>query len=153
MTLCFACGANVFSPGVIVDFSVIRDKLRTESGPASVQPDEVVNVLQNIKRDLQDYDMEIQRLESRRILLAAQRENLKQYASEVQSLLSPVRRVPDEILQCIFDYCLPIHAYASQALRNKSVMAISSVCTHWRRNALSIPALWSRITLRWNTRG
>ncbi|KAF9073111.1 hypothetical protein BDP27DRAFT_1190094, partial [Rhodocollybia butyracea] len=66
---------------------------------------EVVNVLQNIERDLQDYDMEIQRLESRRILLAAQRENLKQYASEVQSLLSPVRRVPDETLRCIFDDC------------------------------------------------
>ncbi|KAF9070040.1 hypothetical protein BDP27DRAFT_1185090, partial [Rhodocollybia butyracea] len=59
----------------------------------------------NVERDLQDYDMEIQRLESRRILLEAQRDNLKQYASEVHSLLSPVCEVPDEILQCIFDDC------------------------------------------------
>ncbi|KAF9070045.1 hypothetical protein BDP27DRAFT_1183015, partial [Rhodocollybia butyracea] len=100
-----------------------------------------------VERDLQDYDTEIQRLESRRTLLAAQRDNLKQYASEVQSLLSPARKVPDEILQCIFDDCCDTNNF--EAFRNKPVIAISSVCTRWRRNALSMPALWSRITLRW----
>ncbi|KAF9023998.1 hypothetical protein BDP27DRAFT_1457145 [Rhodocollybia butyracea] len=30
-------------------------------------------------------------------------------------------------------------------------MAISSVCSHWRRNALSLPAIWFRITVDWDT--
>ncbi|KAF9069489.1 hypothetical protein BDP27DRAFT_1186687, partial [Rhodocollybia butyracea] len=60
-------------------------------------------ILQNVQRDLQDYESEIHRLESRSLFLKAQMERLQQYTSQVRSLLSPVRRVPDEILQSIFD--------------------------------------------------
>ncbi|KAF9070472.1 hypothetical protein BDP27DRAFT_1419938 [Rhodocollybia butyracea] len=157
MPLCSSCGSNTFVPRVVVDFPGLHDKLRTLSGPAFVQPDEVASVLQNIQRDLEDYKAEIYRLEC----LRPEKERLEQYAIQLRSLLSPFRKVPDEILQCIFDdscnmniFCvvdskrrLPVHT--SQALIRKPAMVISLVCSRWRRNALSMPVIWSRISLKW----
>ncbi|KAF9076968.1 hypothetical protein BDP27DRAFT_1312915 [Rhodocollybia butyracea] len=37
----------------------------------------------------------------------------------------------------------------SQALRSKPAMVISAVCSRWRRNALSMPVMWSRISFQW----
>ncbi|KAF9032080.1 hypothetical protein BDP27DRAFT_1436042 [Rhodocollybia butyracea] len=157
MPLCSSCGGNPFIPRVSVDFPGLHDKMRTESGPASVQPDEVASVLQDIQRDLEDYEAEIFRLER----LRREKERLEEYATQLRSLLSPVRKVPEELLREIFDLScdlnyfrvvnpkkrLPMHT--SQALRSKPAMVICSVCSRWRRNALSMPVIWSRISLQW----
>ncbi|KAF9069971.1 hypothetical protein BDP27DRAFT_1420410 [Rhodocollybia butyracea] len=130
MPLCSSCGGKTFVPRVVVDFLGLHNKLRTLSGPAFVQPDEVASVLQNIQRDLEDYEAEIYRLEC----LRREKERLEQYATQLRSLLSPFRKVPDEVLQRIFDECcdtnifrvvdskrrLPVHT--SQALRYKPAM-------------------------------
>ncbi|KAF9066912.1 hypothetical protein BDP27DRAFT_1423349 [Rhodocollybia butyracea] len=155
MPLCSSCGGNSFIPRVVVDSPGLQLKLRTESGPASVQPDEVASVLRNIERDLEDYEAEISRL-------GQEKERLEHYAAQLWSRNSPLRNVPNEILQHIFDDCcdmnsfrvvnledrLPMHT--SQALSSKPAMVISSVCSRWRRNALSMPVIWSRISLYWN---
>ncbi|KAF9069488.1 hypothetical protein BDP27DRAFT_1222549, partial [Rhodocollybia butyracea] len=147
MPLCSSCGENAFTPRVSVDLPGLHNRLRTESGPASVQPDEVATILQNVQQDLQDYESEIHRLKSRSIFLQAQMERLQQYASQVQSLCSPIRKVPDEILQCIFDYSCDTNEFI--ALRSKPAMVLSAVCSRWRRNALAMPAIWSRMSLQW----
>ncbi|KAF9045634.1 hypothetical protein BDP27DRAFT_1346595 [Rhodocollybia butyracea] len=130
MPLCSSCGRNTFIPRVAVDLPRLHDRLRNEAGPASVQPDEVTST--------------------------------SRYATRLRSLLSPFRKVPDEILRRIFDDCcdmnsfrvvhprnwLPVHT--SQALRSKPALVISSVCSRWRRNALSMPVIWSRISLYWD---
>jgi hypothetical protein len=145
LELCSSCGRKSFIPRIAVDLHGIHNKLRTESGPASVQRDEV---LQNIRRDLEDYEAEICHLER----LRQEKERLEQYATQMQSLLSPFRQVPDELLREIFDLCGDINSFrvvdaerrlstrTSQALRSKPTMVISSVCSRWRRNALSMPA-------------
>ncbi|KAF9065192.1 hypothetical protein BDP27DRAFT_1202775, partial [Rhodocollybia butyracea] len=98
----------------------------------------VASVLENIERDLEDYRAEIFRLEQ-------EKERLENYATQLHSLNSPFRKVPDEILRHIFDDCCEMNSF--RALRSKPAMVISSVCSRWRRNALSVPALWSRISL------
>ncbi|KAF9065206.1 hypothetical protein BDP27DRAFT_1425021 [Rhodocollybia butyracea] len=144
------CSRNTFIPRVLVDSPGLYNKLRTESGPASVRPGEVASVLLDIERDIEDYDAEISRLRR-------DKKCSKQYASLLQSLNSPIRKIPDEILQQIFDDCcdmncfrvvdlgcrLPLSESASQVLRSKPTMAITSVCSRWRKNALSMPVLWS----------
>ncbi|KAF9032083.1 hypothetical protein BDP27DRAFT_1348742 [Rhodocollybia butyracea] len=157
MPLCSSCGGKAFIPRVPVDLSALHDKLRTEFGPASIQPDDVASVLQDIQRDLEDYEAEISRLER----LRQEKERLQEYATQLRYLLSPFRKVPDELLREIFDLScdmntfrvvnpgkrLPMHTY--QALGSKPAMVISSVCSRWRRNALSMPVIWSRISLQW----
>ncbi|KAF9078263.1 hypothetical protein BDP27DRAFT_1200891, partial [Rhodocollybia butyracea] len=62
-------------------------------------------ILQNAQRDLDDYDKEIHRLESRRMVLIAQQERTREIMNQVQCLLAPIRKLPDEILGCVFDEC------------------------------------------------
>ncbi|KAF9065804.1 hypothetical protein BDP27DRAFT_1192078, partial [Rhodocollybia butyracea] len=112
---------------------------------------------------LQDYETDDHRLRSCRLRTTEKQERLRTYATQVQSLLSPIRKVPDEILQYIFDVCCDTNTfdffqslYGEEAswtlrgLRGKPAIVISSVCLRWRRNALSLPAIWSRITVYWN---
>ncbi|KAF9043691.1 hypothetical protein BDP27DRAFT_1455150 [Rhodocollybia butyracea] len=152
-----SCGGNTFIPRVSVDFPGLNIKLRTESGPASVQPDEVETILQKVQRDIEDYEAEISRLKC----LEQEKKHLEKYATHLQSLLSPARKVPDEILQHIFDDSCDTNSFrvvnldamvpadTSRALRSAPAMVISSVCARWRRIALSMPIIWSRISVHW----
>ncbi|KAF9019824.1 hypothetical protein BDP27DRAFT_1469497 [Rhodocollybia butyracea] len=167
MPLCSSYGGNTFAPRVVPDLPGLHNKLRTESGPASVQPDEVASLLQNIQQDLEDYEAQIYPLER----LRQEKEHLERYATQLQFLLSPFRKVPDEILRRIFDDCCDTnsfqvfdcdrcdsnssdsvdleHSIPTSALTSKPAMVVSSVCSRWRSHALSMPAIWSRISLEW----
>ncbi|KAF9077384.1 hypothetical protein BDP27DRAFT_1208991, partial [Rhodocollybia butyracea] len=106
----------------------------------------------NVERDLETYDAEIVRLETRKLFLASQKARLKTYAAQIQSLLSPVRTIPSEILQRIFDMSCDTNRFDVVNINStskKPAMAISSVCSLWRKNALSMRSIWSRITLEW----
>ncbi|KIM86640.1 hypothetical protein PILCRDRAFT_815871 [Piloderma croceum F 1598] len=61
------------------------------------------------------------------------------------ALLSPVQRLPPELLGAIFELCLPINCYKKGV--HRAVMLPSHICRHWRSVALSIPRLWSKIVL------
>ncbi|KAF9019823.1 hypothetical protein BDP27DRAFT_1439776 [Rhodocollybia butyracea] len=114
MPLCSSCSVNIFTPRVVADLPGLHNKLRTEYGPAFVQPDEVTSILQDIQRDIEDYE------------------------TKSTSLVSPCRKIPNEILQEIFDLCCDMNTFRvvdpahrvpmheSQALRSKPAMAISS---------------------------
>ncbi|KAF9078261.1 hypothetical protein BDP27DRAFT_1356928 [Rhodocollybia butyracea] len=113
MQFCSNCKKNIFTPRLNIDLSSIREKLRSESGPTSVQPDEITSVLQNAQRDLDDYDKETHRLESRRMVLIAEKERTREIMKQTQCLLAPIRKLPDEILGCIFDECCGMNYFNS----------------------------------------
>ncbi|KAE9398466.1 hypothetical protein BT96DRAFT_795200, partial [Gymnopus androsaceus JB14] len=100
--------------------------------------------LQSVQRELEDCEMQIKALESRR-------QSLRGYMDQLQSLISPCRKVPDEILQRIFDDCCDMNHFgpkkAQSAITDLPALALSSVCLRWRRNGLSTPRIWSRISL------
>lgn len=153
MRLCSTCTQN-FTPRVDVDIASIRGRLRSESGPASVQPDEIRVILRDAQRDLEDYERELHRLESRRIFVVTQHERLREFMSQAQFLLSPIRKVPDETLRFIFDGCCDMNHFEVIAearkldLSLRPAMVLSSVCSRWRRVGLSLPSIWSRISLK-----
>ena len=61
------------------------------------------------------------------------------------TLLSPVRRIPPELLGEIFRYCLPQN-YCEEG-SHKAVMLPSHICKHWRDVALSTQTMWTNIFL------
>ncbi|KAF9069771.1 hypothetical protein BDP27DRAFT_1221921, partial [Rhodocollybia butyracea] len=138
-----------------MDLSSIREKLRFDSGPTSVQPDEIRSILQNAQRDLDDYDREIHRLESHRMVLIAEQERTREIMKQVQCLLVPIRKLPDEILGCIFDECCDMNYFRSIGVNPPPALVLSSVCSRWRRIGLSLPQIWARIsfqmTASWTT--
>lgn len=125
--------------------SLILEKLRWESGPTSI-PDhgEIIPIIENARRELAECEAQIKALESRR-------DSLRIYTNQLQALFSPVRKIPGEILQHIFDDCCDVAVVqpptAHMLTGNRPAMALSGVCSRWRRNALSLPAIWSRISV------
>lgn len=59
--------------------------------------------------------------------------------------LSPIRRLPVELLSEIFKLCLP-GSYIVPKLKSAPLLLVQ-VCSSWRRLALSIPQLWSSIAV------
>ncbi|KAE9388736.1 hypothetical protein BT96DRAFT_778739, partial [Gymnopus androsaceus JB14] len=55
-------------------------------------------------RDLDDYESEVDRLQSRIVYVEAQKQRLLDYKTKLRSLLSPTRRFPNEILGRIFEF-------------------------------------------------
>ncbi|KIK63433.1 hypothetical protein GYMLUDRAFT_41117 [Collybiopsis luxurians FD-317 M1] len=151
MEACSLCQENILKPRVELDFTSLHEILRSESGPASVQLDKINLILERLQQDLED-------LESSGIGIDAHESCISKYTAETRSLLSPIRKIPDEILQAIFEYCCDMNHFVVSApsetaicnIRNKPAMVLSSTCFRWRRNALHMPSLWSSITLEWD---
>ncbi|KAE9407379.1 hypothetical protein BT96DRAFT_809569, partial [Gymnopus androsaceus JB14] len=144
MPLCSHCNESLLSSR-IQDSSLILEKLRWESGPASIpNTEDILPILQNAERELEDCERQIKALELRR-------QSLREYTGQLQSLLSPFRKVPDEILWRVFDECCNMNHFGDAktrgAITDLPALVVSSVCSRWRRNGLSMPSLWSRISL------
>ncbi|PPR03720.1 hypothetical protein CVT24_007368 [Panaeolus cyanescens] len=71
--------------------------------------------------------------------LVKQREALKQKELHTLAYLSPIRRLPTELLREIFMWSFESHPCIAWVL--------ASVCTSWRRLALRIPRIWSKIRI------
>ena len=72
------------------------------------------------------------------------------------AIVSPVKKVPREVMSIVFEYCLSPFAaetfpdeLRSGFLRNSVTppLTLSHVCRSWRNLALSLPKLWSNIEI------
>ncbi|KAF7296710.1 F-box domain-containing protein [Mycena chlorophos] len=60
------------------------------------------------------------------------------------ALLSPIRRMPEEVLREIFLACLP-HDRNCVMSRREAPVLLGQVCSLWRNIAFSTPALWTKL--------
>ncbi|KAF7296428.1 F-box domain-containing protein [Mycena chlorophos] len=83
-------------------------------------------------------------------------EQLESYAYLCRSVLSPIRRLPPEILSQIFSLCLPnitkdlsSKDYTAEIhrLTHRELLIMGQVCAHWRAIALGTPSFWRIIDL------
>lgn len=138
-----------FQPRITVDFAEVRKKLRSEHGPAvNSESDSISRILEDIEKDLGDYDAEVHRLQSRIVVLRNQRRRLEKYKTWMSSFRSPTRLLPNETLLHIFDYACDVNELTSKDLRKMPTLSISGVCGRWRGLAISRPDLWSRICFK-----
>ncbi|THU86649.1 hypothetical protein K435DRAFT_683220, partial [Dendrothele bispora CBS 962.96] len=100
MIQCPKCGGSSFHPRVSVKPNEILQQLRSSIG---FTDQALINqALHDAEKDLDDYDTEIARLETAISVLKYKRERLEDYVAKCRSLLSPIRRLPPEILSLIF---------------------------------------------------
>ncbi|KIK54896.1 hypothetical protein GYMLUDRAFT_130580, partial [Collybiopsis luxurians FD-317 M1] len=106
----------------------------------------ISQTLLNTKKDIADYKLEIRSLQIHISEMRTRRTQLKVYKASLKSLLSPIRRLPNELLYRIFGL-----TYSTNHLVSRDhqilALAISSVCTRWRQLALSSPDLWSSMDI------
>ncbi|KAK7026876.1 hypothetical protein VNI00_015418 [Paramarasmius palmivorus] len=100
----------------------------------------------DVEGDMRRCEVEASRLFAAMKTLEHRRKGLEKSMELYRSLLSPVHRLPREILSDIFGFCCA-HNWLSGFSKKPKVIQLSMVCGRWRDIILSTPSLWSRLGL------
>ncbi|KAF5356367.1 hypothetical protein D9758_009526 [Tetrapyrgos nigripes] len=144
-----------------IDLQSSRDRIRSPGSPTSSESSQLSKLISNAAQDLSDYEKDIHSLENVLLDLSKKKEELGRYVDHCKSYLSPIRRLPTEIMGEIFLYYQDLHMsdredrqfrepltrplYSSPAM---TALVLSSVCKLWHTITLATPQLWSRFSLR-----
>lgn len=116
----------------------VEDRLRANDYPSFSETLEFREILSSATDELRRYDDLISSLQAQKTLLQHQ-------SHLTQSLLSPIRKLPPEILGEIF-----VH-HGTRNLLGVSVqipaMNVRRVCSHWLAVTSTIKSLWSNICI------
>ncbi|KAJ6530859.1 hypothetical protein DFH09DRAFT_994426, partial [Mycena vulgaris] len=85
--------------------------------------------------------------------LEDERASLSRYHTQHKAILSPIRRIPSEILAEIFSWTLPsvLHVRRRRALNvADSPWVLTHTSGRWRAVALSTPLLWSLVAIEFD---
>ncbi|KAJ7507333.1 hypothetical protein B0H11DRAFT_1971230 [Mycena galericulata] len=81
-------------------------------------------------------------------ILQIRRQEISVYLRWKHSMLSPIRRLPPEILQMVFAFTLLPNKLNATSPEPFVAVKLSHVCSHWRRITLNTRTLWTTILLR-----
>ncbi|KAJ7143156.1 hypothetical protein C8R43DRAFT_837403, partial [Mycena crocata] len=104
---------------------------------------------------LAEYESQLDRLQETVLGILSARSKLQDYVNDCRAAVSPVRRLPPEILCEIF---IPLSQSPPQrrvsSLRRAMAgivkpepIELSKVCSHWRRIIVGTPQFWSDVAL------
>ncbi|KAF8636338.1 hypothetical protein AX16_010993 [Volvariella volvacea WC 439] len=116
--------------------------LYTNHAPSSKEVEEINQLLVSPQERLMALDEELDRLNKLIDQVSSARENIRQYIDAHKALLSPIRRLPPEIITEIFVNCLPIQHNPVRSV-SEAPLLLGRICSSWRRIALTTPRLWS----------
>ncbi|KDR79279.1 hypothetical protein GALMADRAFT_243203 [Galerina marginata CBS 339.88] len=105
---------------------------------------EPAEALRSIESRISDIDKQMESLRREKISLRADTTPHRIRLKACDTVLSPIRRVPLDILREITLYALPKHP---APYRGSVPLSVSHVCSAWRSAALSSPRLWTTLFL------
>ncbi|THU81275.1 hypothetical protein K435DRAFT_693917 [Dendrothele bispora CBS 962.96] len=151
--LCTTCHEELITSDIPPN-SPSRDVLHTSRIPSEFDIPQMKQHLAESLADLAKYDAQLEELMGIIAELQQKRADLKKYVDEQQSLLSSMRKFPSEILGEIFGLCCSEYSLSfnrKKALGDFQVDApaliLSQICSRWRDVIISLPSLWSRMTV------
>ncbi|THU78164.1 hypothetical protein K435DRAFT_876935 [Dendrothele bispora CBS 962.96] len=151
MALCIQCSQPIFVPRVSSDADLNLDdtsgKVRTGAIPSMEEASLLSEEIAAMELDLKEYVTHLHRLQAAVDAMVAKADQLKRLLSMKQSLMAPIRKLPDDILTLIFELC----PFDITGLRKKSP-AFMDVCSHWRDVVLSSPTVWSFFSISSSSR-
>ena len=118
--------------------------LRNNDIPSESTLQEVKESLKAPLIELQEIEIEIQRLCELVEVMKVKRGSIRRRIDDYNVILSPVRRLPLDVLHEIFLHCLPTHRNPIMNF-SESPLLLTRICSSWRAIALSSPRIWSRI--------
>ncbi|KAF7342616.1 F-box domain-containing protein [Mycena sanguinolenta] len=153
--LCSACSAQIISTTDNFELSLAPtdpqtlarfEQLSTTNEPPQASELAFIRpIIDKASARLASLDEEISRLQSRLQKLEDARAALSEYHAKTTVILSPMRRIPPEIIGEIFSCTLPTIRDALSV--ENCPWVLTHVCGGWRDVALSIPSLWSLIKI------
>ncbi|KAF7300953.1 F-box domain-containing protein [Mycena indigotica] len=129
-----------------MSISPVPDLLRTNSIPSPAQI-ELINAFISLSEpELGTLETEFIRIQTSLAAAKTRLEKQKQLVEDHRVLLSPMRRVPDDVLRAIFLATLPAHRDTA-IVPEEGPLLLAQVCRLWRDIALTTPRLWASIHL------
>ncbi|KAJ7354558.1 hypothetical protein DFH08DRAFT_955947 [Mycena albidolilacea] len=119
-------------------------QLGTNYCPKDKEVLEIQTLLVKPALRLKNLDNEIAELQKAIEKLMEERDGLGAYVDAHKALISPVRRLPLDIIEEIFVTCLPTHRNCVMSASEAPVL-LGRVCSSWRAISLSTPRLWAKI--------
>ncbi|KAJ7607856.1 hypothetical protein FB45DRAFT_1130493, partial [Roridomyces roridus] len=122
--------------------------IRSNEPPEPLEVPFIQSSTREIDASLASLDAEISRLQERLRCLQQDRSELVDHQRTHRSIISPLRRMPAGILAEIFMSSLPTVAefFGRKSFQTKaSPWLWTHICSHWRKVAISTPAMWSLI--------
>ncbi|KAJ7101304.1 hypothetical protein B0H15DRAFT_943641 [Mycena belliarum] len=96
------------------------------------------------QRELVNLDEEISRVQDQLDALTRRKAALDAYVEAHLAMISPARRLPDDVVRDIFAQCLPSHRNPIVS-SDEAPLLLCQICRHWRDLALTTPRLWSSL--------
>ncbi|THV06938.1 hypothetical protein K435DRAFT_644327, partial [Dendrothele bispora CBS 962.96] len=141
--VCLDCTCLASSRLYTYNLPDIQNQLRTDIHLSASQLSDIKEMIRCAEDDLEAYRAEILSLESKVKLLSIKSDLLEKHTEKIRSLLSPVRRLPNEVLGHIFSYCCESNFRVSSSRAHRNTFL--SVCSRWREVGLTTPQIWSVI--------
>ncbi|KAJ6577747.1 hypothetical protein B0H19DRAFT_932929, partial [Mycena capillaripes] len=146
------CGTLRFKKSQIIPNSTntaqIREILRSNSSPPAALEASLRDVISKAPEELERYDTDIEKLQSLLSSIVFQRAALPAHFEACRSILSPIRRLPIELLAEIFKTCSypeKDNNLVGTDIPALELIASLNVCSFWHNVAMGTPRLWSRI--------
>ncbi|KAJ6537311.1 hypothetical protein DFH09DRAFT_1178438, partial [Mycena vulgaris] len=124
--------------------SCFSPKLGTNYCPKDDEVLEIQALLVEPTLRLDRLDNEIAAMREALDTLIAERDGVDAYVSAHKALISPVRRLPLDIIQEIFIACMPTHRNCVMSAREAPVL-LGRICSAWRAISLATPRLWASL--------
>ncbi|KAF7357903.1 hypothetical protein MVEN_00836600 [Mycena venus] len=124
--------------------SPFASRLRTNYCPRDEELAQIKALLSEPCQRLKHLDDEIAVLQKALDKLSEERNALSAYVKAHEALMSPIRRLPLDILEHIFVACLPTHRNCVMSAKEAPVI-LGRICSSWRNISLRTPRLWCRL--------
>ncbi|KAJ7785671.1 hypothetical protein B0H16DRAFT_1487623 [Mycena metata] len=124
--------------------SPFASRLGTNYCPLDEEVLEIQRLLVEPLSRLKGIDDKIAELQKTVDELTRERDSVSTYVEAHKALLSPLRRLPLDIIQEIFVACLPTHRNCVMSAVEAPVL-LGRICSSWRELSLSTPRLWARL--------
>lgn len=135
---CPQCDHKYYTPHARVVPDWLRDHAR-RNAVGHVQAESVCQTITEARAELLQYDSHIARLRATLTQLENERVRLQDFISHHETLLSPIRRVPTEVLTLIFAECCEDDDVLYTNI-SMTILRLGLVCHRWRSIVLTRPS-------------
>ncbi|KAJ6476742.1 hypothetical protein C8R47DRAFT_1323542 [Mycena vitilis] len=140
---------TIYRPGLLPP-TAIQDLLRSNEPPGETEIAIITGLITHFRHTVEVLTarMGIRGTTSDQLTeLIAERDELDESVQQYTALLSPIRRMPPEIMCEIFSWTLPHTRRVPGSLPIGAPWYLGQISTRWREIALALPSLWSSITV------
>lgn len=127
-----------------MNYTPFSYRFATNYAPKDEEFKKISQLIVEPLEQLRSLDTEISKLQRSIDELSAKRKQLNDFIVPHQALLSPIRRIPQEVLREIFVQCLPTGHDSVMSCQDTPLL-LGRVCSSWRSISRDTPMLWSSI--------